>query len=194
MLSEAPGVLPNGQPESPMRQQPIRVKQYDKATALDSKSRLDFFDVYEFDYNHYFKFFGTIHETSRPVFIPLFNAVRAELQISTQQKAAVSSQTVASNAADGSRTSGASGESSQASIDPRVKRVVDLLAKMREYADGHGLTKPTITTAQLNYFAQNEDAFKQWAAGIKAAILKKAKENEENSTGDEEGDDDDGNG
>ena len=120
MPSELPGVLANGQPESGMRQQAIRVKQYDKATALDSKSRLDFFDVYEFDYNHHFKFFGTIHEASRPLFIPMFNAVRTELQLSTQQPSAVSANIISSNAPS------SAAQSSQAPVDPRVNRIAGI--------------------------------------------------------------------
>ena len=197
MSEERPQRLSNNQFENGMRQQAIKVKAYDRGTALDPKSRLDFFDLYEFDYNHYFKLFGTVHKDSRPYLIPLFNAVRADLQLSTYQTAPPPAKSVASNIQGVSQHAPVA-ESSTAALEAGIRKVTDNLQRFRAFAQTHRYTEPTITTAQLRHYAQDEDAFKQWALAVRIAFQREEEaredpdEDDENSDDDDDDDDDEG--
>jgi hypothetical protein len=169
-----------------MRQRAIRVRTYDRETALDSRSRLDFFDLHEFDYNHYFKFFGTVHEESRPHLIPQFNAVRAELQLSTYQTAPLSALTVTSNVAANSQATASQVESSRAAVEAGVKRVTEMLQRLREHARNNSYTEPIITTVEVRQYAQDENAFRQWVLRVRDGFTA-----EENAKSDTDSDDDD---
>ena len=187
MKTELPQRLSNNRLESGMRQKPIKVRVYDKETALDEKSRLDFFDLYEFDYNHYIKLFGTVHEDSRPDLIPLFNAVRADLQLSTYQTAPPPARTVPSNTQVTPQPAIPMEESSAAALEAGIKKVTENLQRFRAYARQHGYTEPTITRPEVLQYARDEDAFTRWVLSVKEDFQEE-EDDTENET-DEEGDD-----
>lgn len=59
-----------------MQASPIRVEQFDRATALDPKARLDYMDTYEFDYGvTNIRVWGRIHPDSEATFYSQFSNV-----------------------------------------------------------------------------------------------------------------------
>ena len=181
--------LPNRH-ESGMRQQAIRVRAYDRETALDPRSRLDFFDLHEFDYNHYFKFFGTVHEDSRPHLIPQFNAVRAELHLSTYQTAPLSAQAIPSHVAPNDQATASQAESSRAAVEAGFRKVTEALQTLREFARTNGYTVPTLTTVEARQYAQDDNAYRQWVnrvrAGFKAEKESRPDDDSDNDNSDED--------
>ena len=74
--SEAPRRLPNGTLEAGMRTQAIRVVPYEPTSALDPMSRLNFFDIIEFDaYVGHTKLYGKVYEDSRGALLFQYRAV-----------------------------------------------------------------------------------------------------------------------
>ena len=61
---------------------------------------------------------------------------------------------------------------------------------LRKYAHDHGLTEPSMTKVQLAQFAQDEDAFKQWATRVKATFKNESNEEDDVSTSSDDDDDD----
>lgn len=188
MSSERPQRLSNNQAESGLLPQPIRVKEYDRETTLDPKSRLDYFDLHEFDDNHFFKAFGTIHEESRPYLLPQYEAVRAALELATQQTARPSLQYVLSSAQPGSQIDDLSREE---------RRIVSDFQEIRQYASRNSLPDPTMTMSELSVFARNQDAYQQWRQRLMADLRARGtaededEEDEDESSDNEEDPDDD---
>ena len=196
MDSELPQKQSNGVVESPMRARSIRVKSYDRETMLDPISRLDFFDLHEFDYNPFFKVFGTVHHDSRPHLLPLYNAVRAALKLTTHHSAGPSPHVVTSPAVARSPAPAPATGASQGSSDLGREKVIERITQVRQLAVSHKMKPPTVNAEQLDRFAQDSDEFRRWMLAVRtrmdAALAQRneeAQEDEDENDSDSDSDD-----
>lgn len=146
-----------------MQTQPILVEPRDLGTALDPMSRLDFFDVHEFEENvDRVKLFGKVHRDSRGVLRYQYEAVWARIN------------TIANDR-----------NPQEAAIPiPDLQRWYESL---RARAVQLGLTQPRqLTIEELQRYAASHDLRTQLSASLQAAWIREARRmREEESSSDD---------
>lgn len=82
---ELPGRTTGGQLENGMQPSAIRIVQFDRGTALDPMSRLDYADRYEFDWGvPNITLFGRVHDESHAALFLQYNAVWSSIRLAVQ--------------------------------------------------------------------------------------------------------------
>ena len=184
--------MPNGQMEDGMQPQPLQVIQYDKTKALDPMARLDFCDVYEFDYGvKNMKFFGKVHSDSlsfldiqyKNVWAAVMRAAKGIGAAAAPTGTIAGGTTGTSAIAGPSSATGPSGEnpSSTSSGSITDDQMRAQLQKFQRHAREHGLTVPglAVTQDQIHRLAMNAEARAKFFQQIKARWASEEEEEEE---------------
>lgn len=183
---ERPRRLPNGGIEAPMQAQAILVTPRDVTRPLDPMSRLDYFDIHEFDSDvNYTKVYGKVAERDLGVLYNQYRAVRAAISVATLQAPDVEI------VRPGAMT---------------IRELDQRLASLQQRAEQLGVTAPPrLTDQQREYMVQHSEYMRQfferisesWRAQLlqrqnarRAAGAEEDEEEEEDEVSGSGGDDD----